>query len=81
MKISRRSALASTATGAAAIAAASLENRIFAANSAVGGKGRLETPKTATRPGADSEKPKNNMAHTEVLLVKPVDGLGGEGRL
>ncbi len=41
MKISRRSAIATTATGAAALAAASLETRVFAADQASGGKGRI----------------------------------------
>src|SRR4029079_8575072 len=35
-------------------------------------------PKTKTRAPAHSKK-ENIMAHTEVLLIKPVDGLGGEG--
>jgi len=51
---------------------------------AVGGEGRRETLKSRPLPSGDEShalrrNSESIMATTEVLLVKPVDGLGGEG--
>jgi large subunit ribosomal protein L9 len=48
---------------------------------AVGGKGRRDTPNNQrySRLARTQFNPKTNMASTEVLLVQPVEGLGGEG--